>query len=88
MRGVDEPGMDEGTMKPELLTAEKRTDWARRITQLSTYLLGPSESWVVAERAKTQRLKVAWAPLKTQVMGCPEVGLVVKALEAAADGDP
>jgi len=88
VRGVDELVTDEGTKKPELLMAEKKMDWARRVPLLSTYLLGPSESWVVEGRVKTQRLKAAWVPLQTQVMGCPEVGPVVTALEAAADADP
>ena len=87
MNGDDKLGFGEGTTK--LLTVEKRTDWARRRTpQLPTYLLGPSESWVAAERAKTRRLKAAWVPLQTQVRGCPEVGLVVRALGAVAAVDP
>ena len=84
---LDQLGFDEGTTKP--LTVEKRTDWARRRTpQLPTYLLGPSESWEVVERAKTRRLKAALVRLQTQVRGCPEVGLAVRALGAVAVVDP
>ena len=82
MRGDDELGTDEGTTKLELLKAEK--NWVR----LPTCLLGLLESWAGEERAKTQQLKAAWAPLQTQVMGYPEVVLVEEALEAAADADP
>lgn len=84
MRGVDQLGKDEGTARLELLMTEKGRDWA----QLPTYLSGPSESWVAAERATTQRLKAAWVPLQTRVKGCPEVGLVVRALGAVAAVDP
>ena len=84
---LDQLGFDEGTTKP--LTVEKRTDWARRRTpQLPTYLLGPSESSVASETAKTRRLKAAWVRLQTQVRGCPEVGLAVRALGAVAVVDP
>jgi len=82
VRGDDELGTDEGTTKQEPLTAEKN------LARLPTYPLGLLESSAGEERAKTQQLKAAWVPLQTQVMGYPEVGLVVEALEAVADVDP
>ena len=87
-QGDDKLGTDEGTTKLGCLMAGMRTDLAKRILQLSTYLLGPLESLVAAERAKTQRLKVSLVPLQTQVRGCPKVGLVVMALGAVAAVDP